>query len=104
MVEKNIPVHELKYYHGDDKGFVFIGNARSSDDAIHHLAQFLLSIGVSDQLPAFYTRINSNVTAFVYDKDTDFKSGAFYQAAKRVELMGVYKIEALGYYLEHLKN
>jgi hypothetical protein len=101
--EKTLPVHELKYYHSDNLGFVFIGASKSSDDAIQRLAQFLVDIGVSNELPEFYQRVKSNAVAFVYGGNSGFQSGNFYRAASRTNLMGIFKIETLGIYLDGLQ-
>lgn len=100
--EKTIPNHELKYYHSDDLGFVFIGAMPSSDEAIQRLVNFLVEVGVSKELPMFYVRTNPNIVAFVYDGNSGFKSGPFYRASQRINLMGLFKIEALGVYLDGL--
>jgi hypothetical protein len=100
--EKTLPIHELKYYYGDNLGFVFIGATKSSDGAIQRLAQFLKDIGVSRELPEFYQRVQPNAVAFVYGGNSGFQSGPFYRAANRVGFMGIFRIEALGAYLNGL--
>lgn len=100
--EKTLPVHELKYYYGDNLGFVFIGVVKSSNGAIQRLAQFLVDIKVSRELPEFYQRVQPNAVAFVYGSNSGFQSGAFYRAANKVNFMGVFQIEALGAYLHGL--
>jgi hypothetical protein len=102
MVEKKLALHEIKYYHDNDLGFVFLGNTPSSDSSIQKLADFLVSMGVSQKLPECYIRVSPTVTAFIYAKDSGYKSGAFYQACQRVELRGVYRVESLGYFLDNL--
>ena len=101
--EKTLPIHELKYYHNDNLGFVFIGASKSSDDAIQRLAQFLVDVGVSKELPEFYQRVKSNAVAFVYGVNSGFQSGEFYRSANRINLMGMFKIETLGVYLDGLQ-
>ncbi len=101
--EKKLPPHELKYYYGDNLGFVFIGAARSSDDAIQRLAQFLKDIKVSRELPEFYQRVAPNAVAFVYEGNSGFQNGAFYRAANRMNFMGIFQIESLGVYLNGIQ-
>lgn len=101
--EKTLPIHELKYYHSDNLGFVFTSATRSSDGAIQRLAQFLKDIGVSRELPEFYQRVATNAVAFVYNGNSGFRSGEFYRASNRVNFMGIFKIETLGVYLDELQ-
>jgi hypothetical protein len=82
---------------------VFIGASKSSDDAIQRLAQFLVDVGVSKELPEFYQRVKSNAVAFVYGGNSGFQSGEFYRSANRINLMGMFKIETLGVYLDGLQ-
>jgi len=102
--EKTLPNNELKYYYSDNLGFVFIGAIKSSDEAIQRLAQYLVNIGVSKELPEFYQRINPNVVAFVYGGNSEFKSGSFYRYANQCNLMGIFRIETLGIYLDELQT
>ena len=100
--EKTLPIHELKYYHSDNLGFVFIGATPSSDEAIQRLGNFLVDIGVSEKLPEFYQRIG-NATAFMYDGNSGFQSGAFYQASNRISFLNnFFKIETLTVFLNGL--
>lgn len=101
--EKTLPIHELKYYYSDNLGFVFIGASKSSDGAIQRLAQFLVDVGVSRQLPSFYQRVKTNAVAFVYEGNSGFQSGAFYRTASQTNIMGIFKIETLGVYLDGLQ-
>lgn len=101
--EKTLPIHELKYYYGDNLGFVFTGKIPSSDDAIQRLCNFLLGIKVSEKLPEFYQRIGDNAVAFVYDGNSGFQSGDFYQASKRINMFNnLFAIETLNAHLNGL--
>lgn len=77
--EKTLPLHELKYYHGESLGFVFKGVIPSSYDAIERLCHTLVSIGASKNLPEFFVRVSDNEVAFVYSDDSGFLSGPFFQ-------------------------
>lgn len=100
--EKTLPIHELKYYHSDNLGFVFIGQTPSSDDEIQRLSNVLLNIGVSEKLPEFYQRIG-NAVAFVYDGNSGFQSGPFYQACNRFSIFNnLFQIETLNIFLNGL--
>jgi hypothetical protein len=103
MIEKKLELPELKYYHDNDLGFVFLGNAPSSNESIQRLADFLVTMGISKKLPECYVRISPTATAFIYSGDSEYKSGLFYQASRRIELHGVYRVESLGYFLDNLK-
>ena len=100
--EKTIPLHELKYYHGESLGFVFTGVIPSSNDAIERLVNRLVSWKVSDKLPEFYTRPESNVVAFVYAGDSGFKQAAFYHACKQLDMTvnGIFEIDTLAAWLK----
>lgn len=98
--EKTLPIHELKYYHSDSLGFVFIGKTVSSDEAIQRLGNFLKDIGVSEKLPEFYQRIG-NATVFVYDGNSKFQNGPFYRASQGF-LNNIFQIETLTIFLNGL--
>lgn len=101
MVEESkIPLHELKYYYGEHLGFVFQGVIPSSDEAIQRLCENLVKWGVSKSLPDFYHRCGNNSVAFVFSENSGFQSGAFYQACRRLEVMGIFSIDSLGAWLE----
>lgn len=100
MIEKKIHIQELKNY-GDRHGFIFAGVTRSSDEAIHRLVETLKEKGLSSTLPEFFARIDDNVVAFVYPEQCSFASGRVYKAAKRLEGLGVFEVEILGYFVEN---
>jgi hypothetical protein len=97
--EKIIPIHELKYYHGDSLGFVFRGVNPSSNEAIQRLAKNLIEWKVSDKLPEFFVRTSTNEVAFVFSGDSGFKQTVFFQASKQFNLFGIFKIDTLAGYL-----
>ena len=99
--EKTLPLHELKYYHGESLGFVFHGATPSSDDAIQRLAETLVRNKVSEKLPEFYQRVSSNEVAFVYGGDSGFQSGPFYQASRKMNMFGIFNIETLTMWLRN---
>ena len=105
MVEnKDIPIHELKYYHGEKIGFVFTGVNRSSDDAIQRLCENLKSWGVTEKDPLFYTRVEENSVAFVFSGDSNFRMTDFYQACSQISRFGFFEVDTLyGWLTEHFK-
>jgi hypothetical protein len=98
--EKTLPLHELKYYHGESLGFVFSGVLPSSNDAIQRLANNLVGWGVSKKLPEFYVRVTPNEVAFIYAPDSEFKQAAFYQACRQFNVMGIFTIDTLASWLK----
>ena len=98
--EKTLPLHELKYYHGESLGFVFKGVIPSSDDAIQRLVSNLVAWRVSKKLPDFYVRVAPNETAFIYAPDSEFKQAAFYQACSKLNVMGIFAIDTLAAWLK----
>lgn len=98
--EKTIPLHEVKYYYGEHRGFVFEGVIQSSNDAIQNLCNNLVSWKVTKKLPEFYVRVSNNAVAFVFDSDSEFKQGLFYQACNRLSVMGIFKIDTLSAWLK----
>jgi hypothetical protein len=99
--EKQIPLHELKYYYGERKGFVFTGNAQSSSDALNRLGEAIKNARLSDKIPEFIVRLAPNITAFVYPEDCDFQQAAVYQAAQRFRNMGIFNVDTLCMYLRN---
>ena len=99
--EKKLPVHELKYYYGERRGFVFKGVSPSSDDAIERLSHAIKNAKVSDSLPEFFVRIDSNTTAFVYPENCEFHSPVVYQMGKRMEMMEMFAVETLMIFLKN---
>ena len=100
VVEKTLPLHELKYHHSESLGFVFSGAIPSSDDAIQRLVNNLVGWGVSKKLPEFYVRVAPNETAFIYASDSEFKQAAFYQACGQFNVMGIFGIDTLASWLK----
>lgn len=100
MEEKILPIHELKYYHGDKVGFVFTGVVPSSDEALKRLVNNLVTWKVSEKLPEFFTRVKPNSVAFVYESDSGFKQAAFYQACNRLSTIGFFQIDTLTHWLQ----
>ena len=98
--EKTLPLHELKYYHSESLGFVFLGAIPSSNDALQRLANNLVGWGVSKKLPEFYVRVAPNETAFIYASDSEFKQAAFYQACGQFKIMGIFAIDTLASWLK----
>lgn len=98
--EKQIPVHELKYYYIDRHGFVFRGVSRSSDEAILNLSNNLINSKIADTHPEFIVRINDQTVAFVYPLDCSFNSPVLYQAAQRFAMMGMFEVETLNIFLK----
>ena len=100
MKEKTFTLEEFEKSHKDSLGFVFIGITNSSDEAIHGLANNLLSWKVSKKLPSFYTRLGEGITAFVFDADSHFLMADFYQACVPFRKLGVFKIDTIYSWLE----
>lgn len=98
--EKILPLHELKYHHGESFGFVFHGAMPSSDDAIQRLMNNLVKWKVSGKLPEFYVRVSSNEVAFIYAADSKFKQAEFYQACSQFNVMGIFSIDTLAAWLK----
>lgn len=97
--EKTLPLHELKYYHGESLGFVFSGVIPSSDDAIQRFVNNLVGWRVSKKLPEFYVRVTPNDTAFIYAPDSEFKQAEFYQFCSKINVMGIFSIDTLAAWL-----
>ncbi len=93
--EKVISHNDLKYYYSDNIGFVFTGVTRSSDEAIQRLIVNLKAWKVTDEYPLFYTRVNDNSVAFVFDGNSGFKMAQFYQASKQFRILGLFEIDTL---------
>ena len=98
--EKTLPLHELKYHHGESLGFVFQGVIPSKDDAIQRLVNNLMAWKVSGKLPEFYVRVSPNEVAFIYASDSGFKQAAFYQACSQLNVMGIFSIDTLSAWLK----
>lgn len=98
--EKTLPLHELKYYHGESLGFVFKGVTPSSYDAIERLCHTLMGNGVSKKLPEFFVRVSDNEVAFVYSEDSGFLSGPFFQFSQQVSRMRIFEVDTLAAWLK----
>ena len=99
--EKQIPLHELKYYYGERRGFVFTGNTQSSSDALNRLGEAIKNAGVSEELPEFIVRVAPNITIFVYGETGYFNQAAVYQAAQRFRNLGMFNVDTLCMYLRN---
>jgi hypothetical protein len=99
--EKQIPLHELKYYYSERRGFVFTGNARSSSDALNRLAESIQNAKLSNMLPEFIVRLAPNITAFVYPEDCNFQQAIVYQVSQRFTNMGMFNVDTLCMYLRN---
>ncbi len=101
MTVKSLPLHELKYYHGDKKGFVFRGATPVSDEGAIRLAHNMLAWTASDGLPEIY-RIDTNTVAFSYADETRFEQALLYQASRKFLMMGFFELDTLAAWLrEH---
>lgn len=98
--EKNMPLHELKYYHGESLGFVFKGVTPSSLESIERLSHTLVSCGASKKLPEFFVRVSDNEVAFVYSDDSGFLSGPFWRLSQQVSKFGLFEIDTLASWLK----
>jgi hypothetical protein len=98
--EKEIPLHELKYYYGENLGFVFRGEFPSSNDAIQRLVDTIVRIKVSEKPPEFYVRVSPNEVAFIFDGNSGFQSALFYQATRQFSQTGLFEIDTLAAWLK----
>ena len=98
MTVKTLPIHELKYYHGENKGFVFRGATPVSDEGAIRLAENILKWTAANGLPEIF-RIDTNTVAFSYDDETDFAQAQVYQASRRFLMMGFFELDTLAAWL-----
>lgn len=95
----NIPLHELKYYHNDKKGFVFRGATPVSDDSATQLARNMITWTAADSMPEMF-RIDSNIVAFAYPHEERFEQALLYQASRRFLMMGFFELDTLAAWLK----
>ncbi len=98
--EKTLPIHELKYYHGEHLGFIFKGVSPSSDGAIERLSHTLMSCGVAKKLPEFFVRVSENEVAFVYSNDSGFLSAPFFRLSQQFKHIGLFEVDILAAWLK----
>jgi len=99
---KESTIEQSKSSFSDRIGFVFQGNAPSSDEAMERLCATLVQHQVASCLPELIVKCENNTYLFVYPETGGLDGPAFFAKAKAAENFGFCRVDCLGAVLKGL--